>query len=125
MAAVMASGIFGHSAFARGWPIELLLTGMLLCVIMTATSVIWILIPAGLLVGNGILFSYYSITGWWQMWSFFWPLEPLLIAGVVAVTIALARLGERSRQLAEWLGLAIGLLALMCSIPVAFLSLIV
>jgi len=124
MAAVMVSGAFGHSIFSRGWPIELLLVGVLLCVIMSVTSVIWLLIPGGLLVGNGILFSYYSITGWWSLWSFLWPLEPLLISAVVGVTILLARLGERSRQLAQWLGLAMGLVALALIIPIAFLSLI-
>jgi len=125
MMAVMASGIFRHSVFSHGWPIELLLVGLLLCIFMSVTSVIWLLIPAGIVLGNGALLSYYSITGFWKHWSFLWPLEPMLIVSFIVVTIALARLGERSRRLAQWLGLAMGLVALVCTIPVAFLSLIV
>jgi tRNA A-37 threonylcarbamoyl transferase component Bud32 len=124
MLAVMGSGIFRHSLFSHGWPIELLLAGLLLCVIMAATSVIWLLIPAGILVGNGILLSFYSVTGLWRLWSFLWPLEPMLVIGVVAVTIALARLGEPSRRLARLMGWAIATIALLCTFPVALLSLI-
>lgn len=125
MVAVMASGLLRHSVFSRGWPIELLLVGVLLCVIMATFSIIWLLIPAGLLIGNGILFSFYSITGFWRLWSFLWPLEPMLVISVVVATLALARCGARSRPLARWLGLAMGLLALACAISVAFLSQIV
>jgi serine/threonine protein kinase len=77
--------------YGRGWPMELLLGGILLALVMSATrSLVW-LIPVGILIGNGILFSYYSLTGFWYHWTFLWPLEPLLVAGVIFGTLWLIR----------------------------------
>ena len=123
-AAVMATGI-KHDLFTHIWPVELLLVAVLLSVVMAASRSIWILIPAGLVLGNGILLSYYSITGFWRHWNFLWPLEPFLVVGVILLTIALLRLGERSRQLARLLGWAMAAMALLLIIPVTLLSLIV
>jgi hypothetical protein len=70
---------------------------------------IWMLIPTGLVLGNGLIFSYYALTGYWEHWAFLWPLEPLLFIGTIALTIWLAGRGDRadtSRLLARALGLA-------------------
>ena len=63
-----------------------------------------LLIPVGILIGNGILFSYYSLTGFWFHWTFLWPLEPLLIAGVVFGTLWLVRREKNYPGLARPLG---------------------
>jgi hypothetical protein len=77
--------------YGRGWPMELLLVSILLALIMSATRSVALLIPVGIFFGNGVLFSYYSLTGFWFHWAFLWPLEPLLIAGVVFGTLWLVR----------------------------------
>jgi serine/threonine protein kinase len=77
--------------YGRGWPMELLLVGILLALVMSATKSVVMLIPVGILIGNGILFSYYTLTGFWFHWTFLWPLEPLLVAGVIFGTIWLLR----------------------------------
>ncbi len=77
--------------YGRGWPIELLLVSILLALILSATQSLALLIPVGIFLGNGVLFSYYSLTGFWFHWAFLWPLEPLLIAGVVFATLWLIR----------------------------------
>ncbi len=71
---------------------------------MEATANVWLLIPTGIILGNGILFSFYAITGLWNWWGFLWPLEPLLIIGTVLFAIWLADQGERGRQTARHLG---------------------
>jgi hypothetical protein len=88
-------------SYGRGWPAELLLIGLLLSAVMDATGSIWLLIPAGILLGNGILLSFYAITGAWRLWIFFWPLEPLLIGAVIYATIRLAGEEEQAAEAAR------------------------
>jgi len=90
--------------YGRGWPMELLLVGVLLALVMSATKYVAMLIPVGILIGNGILFSYYSITGYWYHWTCLWPLEPLLIASVVFGTLWLVREGKQYTGLGRSLG---------------------
>jgi hypothetical protein len=90
--------------FGRGWPFELLVIGAGLCLIMEATACVWLLIPVGIILGNGILFSFSAITGLWHWWAFLWPLEPLLNMGSVLFAIWLAGQGERGRLTARHLG---------------------
>ena len=111
--------------FERGWPIEMLLVGLGLCVILHATSSIWLLIPVGILLGNGVLFSYCSITGNWRHWSFLWSLELLLILCTVTLTIWLAKNKEFSRWLSRPLGCALGLAAITWSIMVFVATMII
>jgi tRNA A-37 threonylcarbamoyl transferase component Bud32 len=95
-------GIFG-----RGWPFELLLIGLGLCLIMEATGSVWMLIPTGIILGNGFLLSFYATTNAWRLWIFLWPLEPLLVIGSVWYTIWLANQGERGNQVSRRLAQAL------------------
>ena len=87
--------------YHRGWPFELLLVGLGLCLIMEASASVWLHIPMGIILGNGLLFSFYAITGAWRWWAFLWPLEPLIIAGSVLFAIWLSGQGNRGRQIAR------------------------
>jgi hypothetical protein len=78
---------FNSDIFGRGWPIEFLLMAAGLAHIMRQTRVIWLLIPTGILLGNGFLFMYYNLTGNWHQWAFLWPLELFLIGGVIWYTV--------------------------------------
>ncbi|MBN1887594.1 MAG: serine/threonine protein kinase [Thermoflexales bacterium] len=109
--AFMAAGIAGQGGFfTRGWPIVVLTIGLFLCAVMYATREIWILVPAGIFVGNGVILSYYALTGNWDHWRFLWPLEPLLLVCVIGLPLFLS--GQRgylnsglSRLLAAFMGL--------------------
>ncbi len=79
--------------------------------IMAASQSIWLLIPTGILLGNGVLFAYYTLTENWEQWLFLWPLEPLLIVGTVWLTIRLAGWGDYSRRLAGALGWVLGIIS--------------
>ncbi len=84
--------------FGRGWPFELLLAGLGLSMIMHATGSVWLLIPTGIVLGNGYLMSFCALTGWWRLWAFLWPLEPLLVIGTVLYTIRLADRPDEDRE---------------------------
>jgi serine/threonine protein kinase len=94
-----------------GWPIQLFLVSMGLCMIMMAAGASGMLIPVGLIFGNGIILSYYSITGNWEGWATLWPLEPLLVIGVVWLTVSVAGLGKFSCRFSRLMGCALWLLA--------------
>jgi tRNA A-37 threonylcarbamoyl transferase component Bud32 len=124
--AVWIAGLTGWwSVYTMGWPMELFLIALGFCAVMATTASIWMLIPAGILLGNGLLFTYYSLTGNWDHWLFLWPLEPLLIVGSVFLTIWLAGLGQTSLRLARVLGWVLGLMAAAWSLIVPLAALVV
>jgi serine/threonine protein kinase len=108
----------------KGWPMELFLAGLGLCIVMTIVASIWMLIPVGIVLGNGMLFSYYTLTGNWRHWVFLWPLELLLIIGTVFLTIWLAGLGDFSRQLSRVLGWVLGFMAATWSVIIPLAALV-
>jgi len=104
--AVMIGLVTGRwGVLGRGWPMELLMVGLLLTETMATSGNIWTLIPAGILLGNGYLFAFYTITGLWGLWAVLWPLEPLSVIGVVWFVLSMSGKGKRaarfSRSLAE------------------------
>jgi serine/threonine protein kinase len=109
--------IYGH-----GWPMEVLWVGTGLCAIMFASRKPGLFIPIGLILGNGFILSYCSITGWWHHWAFLWTLEPLLLAGSIAVTVQLSRRGEEGQETTRRLGWALGRVGLLVSIVVMLLG---
>jgi tRNA A-37 threonylcarbamoyl transferase component Bud32 len=126
LVAVWLSGALDRwDLFVRVWPMELLLTSVLLGAVMIAARSIWMLMPVGLVGGNGLLFSYYSLSGNWQHWSALWPLEPLLIVGTVWLTIRLARHSTQPDLWARRLGFVLGAVAISWSVIVGFLGVIV
>jgi tRNA A-37 threonylcarbamoyl transferase component Bud32 len=120
MAALTAAALSDRwPIWTTGWPIELLLVGLGLCVIMHATSCVWLLIPIGVLLGNGLFLSYSSLSGNWHHWRFLWPFELWLALLVVLVTLWLARRDDRARRVSRWLGRALGWIAVTWSLLVA------
>jgi hypothetical protein len=89
--------------------------------LMAALAIPWMLIPAGILMGNGLLFSYYALTGWWTHWTFLWPLEPLLVGLSIVAPFLLIRQGVHGNWLARRIGLAmIGLAIIIFFFSVLF-----
>jgi len=112
--AVYGTVAFSNEAiFGRGWPMELLLVSVLLSCLVIAGKTPWLIIPVGILLGNGIIFTYYSVTGLWGQWALCWPLEPILVMGSIFGANWLVRNGERFPGLGQRIGyLAILLAAL-------------
>ncbi len=104
MLMIWLSGIFGWKIFGKIWPLELLVIGSLLAALMSALPSEWLLIPGGIILGNGFLFLYYAFSSKWQDWTFLWPLEPILIAGSIIAPFLLNHRG----QVGLWLTRRIG-----------------
>jgi hypothetical protein len=107
----MAGATDKWAIYEIGWPIQLFLVSMGLCMIMMAAGASGMLIPIGLIFGNGIIFSYYAITGNWEGWTTLWPLEPLLVIGVVWLTVSVAGHGKFSCRFSRLMGWALWLLS--------------
>jgi len=106
----VATGWWGF--FEYGWAAELLLVSILLSLLMHALSNIWMIIPVGILLGNGLLFSFLSITGSWGLMGLFWPLEPLLVGGTIYLAITLSRNApQHASRLARQLGRPLAILS--------------
>ena len=121
-------GLFSRNwrIYEVGWPAEIILVGLLLALILEKTQAPWVMIPAGTILGNGILLSFCALTGWWEAWSFLWPLEPALVLGSLGYALWLGARGERKGELIERSGhyfVRIALLALVIVAVVAALPL--
>ena len=112
--------------FGRGWPMELLLVGILLALLLSATGNPWLLVPSGILVGTGLVMAFYSITNLWVLGGFIGLLEPLVVAISLFGAFWLARPREKYPDLAKRIGYGLTLLAVVgggaTSIGVAFVT---
>ncbi len=122
IALLWASGVFGWKTFEHAWPMELLAVSTLLAAIMAALANPWMLIPAGILAGNGFLFAYYSLTGWWRHWIVFWPLEPILVGACIVGAALLNQRGQRGRWLSRRFGILMAAASVIAFIPILILS---
>ncbi len=114
MAALWVAGLTDSwNIFEFGWPIELFLLSLGLCVIMNTTGVIWMLIPVIILLGNGVLLAYCTLTENWEHWIFLWPLEVLIVGGSVAWAIWLARQGDMARRTSRLLAWTLGWISVL------------
>jgi hypothetical protein len=81
--------------FIRGWPMELFLVSWGLTRLGRLTRIRWLLIPAGLLLGNGLIFAYYAVSRNWGRADLLWLLEVWLAVGMVGFIFWLVRQGGR------------------------------
>ena len=121
MTLLWLSGIFGWKVFGHGWPMEIVAIGVLLSALLAALANPWLLIPAGIVMGNGFLFSYFALTGWWHHWTFLWPLEPILVGVSIVAPFLLARLGNRG----NWLARRIGIVMIALAVIIFIFSLLI
>jgi hypothetical protein len=115
-------GVFSWDVWGRAWPLEIVMTAVLLTALMAALANPWFLIPVGIVMGNGLLFTYFAMTGWWQHWMLLWPLEPILIAVSIIAALALGKRGLHGRWIARRLAVTLLVIAGMVVIPVLVLS---
>lgn len=120
IAMLWASGVFGWVVFKRTWPMELVLISVLLAAIMSALTNPWLLIPTGIVLGNGFLFTYFSLTGLWNQWTLLWPLEPIIIGVSIVSPFLVQNQGKRAR----WLSRRIGVLLIILSTILFIFSLV-
>jgi hypothetical protein len=116
MLIIMFSGRSGSSwFFEQGWPIELMLIAIPFFLLMINRRNLWLLIPAGLLFGEGLLLGYYALSERWEDWAFLWPLQVFLVMVVLWYTITRAVASAQAGELAVLWGhrllrLAVGII---------------
>lgn len=100
MAATMLGLFSGRwRIFEVGWPVEIILVGMTFALVMANTKATWMMIPTGIILGTGFLMTFYSITGWWEGWTYLWPLEPLIVLVTLGYTLWLSGSREHKEEL--------------------------
>jgi hypothetical protein len=117
-AVTLSSVLNNWAIFKRGWPMELLLAGGALFLMMGATQSIWLSIPASTVFSNGIILAYCTFTGNWAHWAFLWVVEPWVVAGSVMVSRLLAKQPAQAHRISHLLGWAGGITALFSVVAV-------
>jgi len=120
--AIWASGIESWNIYNRAWPMELVLVGLLLSALMAALATPWMLIPTGIVLFNGLLLGYFSLTGWWTHWRFLWPLEPFILAASILGAFWLSRQKHPGRWASRRLGLILLLLSVISQVTILVTS---
>ena len=121
LAAFTVVGVTGlWTALSRGWPLEFFLVAAALSVVMHATGSAYLVIPLGVLLGNGFIFTYCTFTGNWRHWLFLWVFELWVIASAIVGARWLLRRSRRSHRLNRLIPLILAPMALGLSILVAY-----
>ncbi len=118
MVLIWLGGIFGVKVWVHSWPLELIAVGVLLSSLLAALAIPWMLIPAGIVIGNGLLFTFFTLTGLWPLWTILWPLEPILAGLCIVAPFYLIRQGRRG----AWLSRRIGIAMIGAAVIVFFFS---
>jgi serine/threonine protein kinase len=98
--------------FQVGWPIEIFLASLALFGIMYVVSSVWMLIPAGIVLGTGMILTYCSLTGNWEHWIFLWVFELLIVILSIWIPIWLAGNKRLAQGMGRLVAIAGGLLSL-------------
>jgi hypothetical protein len=99
--------------FGNGWPMEILLAGLLLSLLMGASRNAFLLIPAGIVAGTGVVMTFYAVTNLWQLWTFCWPVMPLIVGGSIAGGLVLVGRGASARQTVGLIGYGLAALTVV------------
>ncbi|MBN1975903.1 MAG: serine/threonine protein kinase [Anaerolineae bacterium] len=97
--------------FEVGWPIEIFLVSLALFGIMYVFSSVWMLIPAGIVFGTGLILAYCSLTNNWEHWIFLWVFEVLIVVLSIWVPVWLAGSKRLAQGLSRLIALVGGLLS--------------
>lgn len=127
---LMVASLFNWwSLWAVFWPAILIGLGIGFVLAAIGMRTIELMIPAVIIGANGALFQFCALTGWWELWSILWTLEPIIIgtglmiasagknrgmitAGLILSTISLAAFSLMSFILSGWVSV-LGAILLM------------
>ncbi len=65
--------------WSYAWPLEVLALGLGLLLLGIWLRVVWMVIPAFLVLGNGLVLQLCALTGQWHLWGALWTIEPLAL----------------------------------------------
>lgn len=61
------------------WPAEVWSVALGFALAALYMRNVWLMIPAIIIGMNGALFQFCALTGWWEVWSVLWTIEPLSV----------------------------------------------
>ncbi|KAA3664296.1 MAG: hypothetical protein DWQ04_06430 [Chloroflexi bacterium] len=67
------------SSWELFWPLIIIALALGFAAAAIQSRVVWLFIPAIILGANGLVFQFCSLTGWWELWSILWTIEPLSV----------------------------------------------
>ena len=67
------------SSWELFWPMIIIALALGFAAAAIQSRVVWLFIPAIILGANGLVFQFCSLTGWWELWSVLWTIEPLSV----------------------------------------------
>ena len=108
--AILFSAFTGFDFMGYAWPVEMFAVGILLSLLMVSLRIPWMLIPAGIVIGTGVILSFFTLTGQWGMWPL-WMLEPVLVFGSIIMASWLAQQGEAGQRASRRLGWGLTMLS--------------
>jgi hypothetical protein len=77
---LLAASLFNRwDIWAYAWPLEVLALGLGLLLLGIWLRVVWLAIPAFLVLGNGLALQFCALSGQWHLWSLLWVVEPLAL----------------------------------------------
>jgi serine/threonine protein kinase len=121
MVLLWLSGIFGWKVYSHCWPLEIIGCAVLLSALMASLPSPWMLIPAGILMGSGVLLSYFSLSGLWDQWTYLWPLEPIF----VVVSIVAPFQAVRRKPGGNWWARRLGIILIFLAVIIEIVSLLI
>jgi len=74
-----ASVFDAWGSWAQLWPLEVLALALGFLLAAIFMRVIWLLIPAIIIGGNGLVMLFCALTGWWGTWAVLWTIEPFSV----------------------------------------------
>lgn len=122
MIAVMTGTFSGVSIYKTGWPIEIFLIANFLAMICWGAQVSGIMIASGIVFGNGLIFTYCTLTGRWEDWVFLWMFELLFIFISIITGAYAAERQEIDGLWARSLGMIMSITCILLSLGVILTS---
>ena len=126
LAAFAVAALAGvREVLGLAWPMEFFLLAAGLAAVAHALGSAYLLAALGILIGNGFIFTYCTLTGNWRHWLFLWAFEIWVIAGSIVAARWVERRKGQSRRLSRIIPLVAGPVALGLSIAVTLTSIII
>ncbi len=122
---VTLSVIGRQNIMGYAWPVEIFLFASFLAMIGWGTEKWGLMIPSGIVFGTAFILTYCQLTGRWEDWAFLWMAELFFSWLSIFIPVQIGRIPNAGPIWARNFGLAMTILALLCSSITLFLSFMV
>ena len=79
------------AAWSVLWPFEILALAASFILAALYMRSIWLTLPAVAIGLNGLVLMFCAISGWWEVWTFLWTIEPLAVGVMLLIAASQTR----------------------------------